>query len=812
MSTMRDGEQSTRDSTHPSPVGAQKPVFREQATAARAASRELGAPVSQGFARRSRTRSDDPAAADRPRGSLLRTALRVARAPRVPVRLQSQVSDCGPACLAMVFALHGVQVPIRELREAAGTGRDGVSARRLLDAARDYGFRGRGVRTTMDTLRDLPAGAILFWNFNHFVVLERVAGRHVYLVDPQYGRRRMTLDAVGEAFTGVALLLSPPLPAKGDGASLPRIPVLTKLVSRRRKRRPEGSWRYARYFLPGDRRWIPFVVCSLLLLGFNLAAPLVTKAVADHAPGGQAGGATLFLFGVALLAVLYFLLQFARSIAFAAIQTRVDEEVTTGVLQRLLALPYGFFATRAPGDLMQRVRTSTAVRQILSVTAFTSLFDGLLILFYMALLLLADPLLAGLVMALALTQVAVLALSWNRQEYASVDALEARSRADAELAELLEGMSTLKAAGLEDVAGRRWSHTLADELNARWRSRRLLAVSSVLSSSLQIAAPLLVLVVGSVRVDEGLLSTGDVLGFSVLAMGLLVPLANLVQTGLQLSGLGASFSRLGDIMEATPERGALGDSPEASVDETSAGALSFEHVSFAYPGSDPVLDDVSFDVPPGSFTVILGASGSGKSTCALLAAGLYPAGSGRVLALGRDLARADTAAFRRSIAFVNQDSRLFAGSIRDNLTSGSLDTDIDAIKTATRLAEIHQDIRTLPMKYQTVLGSGGTGLSGGQRQRVALARALMRRPEILILDEATSALDPALERKIFRSLIELGTTLVVIAHRLTAVEDADQIVVLDRGKVVQLGHHRDLVRQDGPYRSLTQRDAARSDA
>ncbi|GAA3434171.1 peptidase domain-containing ABC transporter [Kutzneria kofuensis] len=807
MSTMRDGERAVPNSANPP-----APVFREQAMAARGAARELGAAVSPGFARPARTNSDDSeGAADRPRRSWLRAGWDALRARRVPVRIQSQVSDCGPTCLAMVFALHGVEVPIRELREAAGTGRDGVSARRLLDAARDHGFRGRGVRTTLDGLRDLPAGAILFWNFNHFVVLERVAGRHIHLVDPQYGRRRMTLDAVGEAFTGVALLLSPPLPTTGEKPSIFGLPFLAKLVHRRRARRPEGSWRYARYFLPGDRRWIPFVLCSLLLLGFNLATPLVTKAVADHATGGRTGGTALFLLGVALLAVLYFLLQFARSVAFAAIQTRVDEEVTTGVLHRLLALPYGFFATRAPGDLMQRVRTSTAVRQILSATAFTSMFDGLLVLFYMALLLLADPLLAGLAIALALAQVAVLVLSWRRQEYASVDALEARSRADAELVELLEGLSTLKAAGLEDVAARRWSHTLADELNARTRSRRLLAVSSVLSSALQIAAPLLVLVVGSVRVDEGLLSTGDVLGFSVLAMGLLVPLANLVQTGLQLSGLGASFARLGDIMEAVPERAAR-DGAAAPTDPDPGGALSFENVSFAYPGSEPVLDEVSFTVPAGSFTVILGASGSGKSTCALLAAGLYPATSGRVRALGRDLARTDTVAYRRSIAFVNQDSRLFAGSIRDNITFGSTDTDIEAIKTAARLAEIHQDIRTLPLKYQTVLGSGGAGLSGGQRQRVALARALMRRPEILILDEATSALDPALERRIFRSLVELGTTLVVIAHRLTAVEEADQIVVLDQGRVVQRGHHRDLVAQDGPYRSLTQRDVARSDA
>ena len=827
MIMLQDGEQAPAGpprSTASS--GADQQVFRAQALAAHGTTRELGAPVARSVSRRPQT---DPGAAredaERPARSLsaLVRAGRAARGRRVPVRLQSQSTDCGAACLAMAFALHGVNVPIRELREAAGTGRDGVTARRLLDAARDYGFRGRGVRATLKGLRDLPTGSILFWNFNHFVVLERVAGRHVHLVDPQFGRRRMTLESVGEAFTGVALVFSPPLRTlSGEGAPAKSARALLKHVRLpHRSASPEGSWRYVRHFLPADRRWIPFAVCSLLLLAFSLATPLATEVVADHAAAGHdARDATRFLPGIAVLVGLYFVLQYVRSIAFATIQARVDEEVTTGILHRVLTMPYGFFASRTPGDLLQRVRTSTAVRQILTMAAFTSLFDGLLVLFYMALLFLADSLLASLVIALSLAQVGVLALFWNKQEFASADALEARSRAEAELAELLEGMGTLKAAGLEDVAGRRWSHTLADELNARWRGRRLLAMSTGMSTALQISAPLIILAVGSVRVDEGQLSTGQVLGFSALAMGMLVPLANLVQTGLGISGLGAAFARLGDIMEAAPEGApsnrpaadAGSARPEPPVGAAASDALNFRNVSFAYPGGPPVLEEVSFDIEPGTFTAILGASGSGKSTCALLLAGLYPATSGQVLALGRDLADTDTAAFRRSIAFVNQDSRLFAGSLRDNVAWGGDAPDIEEIKAATRLAAIHEDIKTMPMKYNTILGSGGGGLSGGQRQRVALARALVRKPGILILDEATSALDPVLERKVFRSLTALGTTLVVIAHRLSAVEDADQIVVLDHGRLVQRGRHRELIGQDGLYRSLTRRDESRGPA
>ncbi|MEW2289183.1 peptidase domain-containing ABC transporter [Streptomyces sp. NPDC047841] len=763
--------------------GATAPRFRRQAMAARGAGTEYGAPVTtrQWFL----TRTGDRAADRRPR-TPVRDRLAGSRGRRVPVRLQAQTSDCGAAVLSMVFALHGLEVPMTELRRATATGRDGVTARRLLDVARSHGFQSRGVQVRLEALRELPRGSILFWNFNHFVVLERVTGDTVYLVDPAHGRRRMTLSAVGDAFTGVALLVRPglstPVPAGRTGA------------------RTDSPWQYLRLFLPRSPRWLPFTVSSLLLLLFNLATPLAVQNVVDRVtPGRHLHGAALLWLGLVVLAGSFFVLQFVRSMSFLAIQTVVDETVTLGILDRLFALPYEFFTSRSSGDLLQRVRTSSAVRQVLSVSAFISVFDGVLILVYMVLLLLADPLLASLVMAMAVLQVLLLVGSWRSQEYASADALESRSRAEAELFEILDGMPTLKSAGVEGPAGQRWSHSLAGELNTRFRSRRLLALTTSLSAALQTAAPLVILAAGSLRIAAGALSPGKVLAFSVLAMGLLVPLANLVQVGLQVSGLGASLSRLGDIMQSPAER----RGSDAVLDV--AGALELEEVSFAYQSGHTVLRDVSLKVPCGSFTTVLGASGSGKSSCALLLAGLHRPTAGRVLVDGQDLASADATSYRRTIAFVTQDARLFSGTIRENISWGGTRVSEADIEEAARLAGIHADVAALPMGYDTLLGSGGTGLSGGQRQRIVLARALVRKPRLLILDEATSALDPVLEAQIFDRLRALGCTLVVVAHRLTAVEEADQIIVLDRGEVAQTGRHEELVGVPGPYRELVGR-------
>ncbi|WP_217559002.1 peptidase domain-containing ABC transporter [Streptomyces sp. GbtcB6] len=763
----------------PGPTGAppQAPRFRQQARDARGASRESGAVVGLESLRQAASGPHPPV------WQRLRDLFGAVGRRRVPVRLQSQMSDCGAACLSMTLALHDIEVPVTELRAATGTGRDGASARLLLDAARSYGFQSRGVRVSLKGLRSLPPGTILFWNFNHFVVLEHVVGDRVHLVDPSHGRRRMSLSAVGDSFTGVALVIRPG----------PEVPARTG----RGRRGGDSPWQYLRMFLQPSRRWVWFTLCSLLLLLLNLAVPLATSYVGNMVTGGRSALSPGYLaIGLIVLLLALMTFQFARAMYFNLIQASVDETVTLGILDRLLDQSYAFFSSRRAGDLLQRVRTSSQVRQVLSASAFTSLLDGLLILLYMGLLLFADQLLAGVVIVLALLQVGVLMLSWRPQEYAGADALEARSLAESELAELIEGMPTLKSAAAENDVARRWSNTLAEELNSRLRARRLQAVSSAVSSGLQTGAPLVVLAVGALRVADGALTLGKVLGFSVLAMGMLVPLTNLVQVGLQISGLRADLARLDDIMRSAPQpRGERYVPPAAT-------AYQAEEASFGYESGPKVLHGVSFSVPPGSFTVLLGASGSGKSTCALLLAGLHTPVSGRVLVDGQDLAGLDTVGYRRSVSFVNQEARLFSGSIRDNLTWHT-DRASDAdIEEAARTAGIHDTVAALPMGYDTMLGPGGAGLSGGQRQRVVLARALLRKPSALVLDEATSALDPVMEQQILTRLRQLDTTLVVVAHRLTAIEEADQIVVLDGGRVVQQGRHDELITQKGLYRAL----------
>jgi ATP-binding cassette, subfamily B, bacterial len=755
--------------------GSDQDRFRSPALQQRSLVRELGSVVETSWlARPGRLRVRAPAWP--------------ARRPRVPVHIQSQATDCGPACLAMVLGFHGIQVSVDELRRETNAGRDGVSARGLLEAGRRYGLSGRGVRVPLSKLRELPAGTILFWKFRHFVVLERATRDHLYIVDPALGRRRVSAAAADGAFTGVALEFQRP-----QSAPPPRARSL-------RGRLAASSWRYLGRFFPKNRAWIPLSAASLVLLLFNFATPFASAYLVDRQASGHAGyDLPVLLSAVAALVVAYCLLQVARGLAITSLQTVADKNVTLGVLHHLLSLPYDFFVRRNAGDLAMRVRTSLAVRRVLTSSALSTVFDGLLILIYSALLLLANAQLALLVMVLALLQVGVLLLFWPRQHYLMADALEAQAQAEGELIEVLDGVTTLKAAGLDGAAGEHWSHTFADEVNTRRRGSRSLAVCGGLIGGLQFTAPLAVLTLGALQLSEHHSSLGEVIAFSSLAMGLFVPLTSLMQTGMQIAGLGRTLSRLADIMETAPEDRALGSAPARDV----RGQVEARNVQFTYPGSEaPVLSDVSLYAPPGSFIALLGQSGCGKSTLAAILAGLYLPASGTVLIDGTATGEIDRAALRRRIGYVNQDARLFAGSIHENISMGHEGAHHSDIVAAARLAQIHDDICALPMKYLTLLGPGGAGLSGGQRQRIALARALVRRPPLMILDEATSALDRDTEKRIFADLLKLDCTLVVIAHRLPAVQAAAEIVVMSAGRVVQRGSHHELMAMAGPYRAL----------
>ena len=703
------------------------------------------------------------------------------RTRRIPVIQQLTATDCGAACLAMVLRHHGKLVPIDQIRQLAGIGRDGVSARSLLVAARSLGLSGRGVRIDVPALAHLSRGAILHWSFNHFVVFERLHKDSVEVVDPALGRRRVPLDEVRRAFTGVALVLEPSAefaPSQG---------------------RVQPVWRRLGRILAQSGAWGRIAVTSLVLQLFALGLPLLTGAVVDRVVPNS-DDQLLFVVGAAvgLLIAFHFVAWMIRGHLLVHLRTHFETRLTLGFFDHLLELPYDFFQRRAAGDLLMRINSNALIREILSSGMLSGLLDATTVCGYLVLLFVVSPAIAGLTVVLAGAQVVVFLLASRRQRELMTESVHAQSAAESFLVELLSGMETLKAMSAERRAGDRWVSLFVDQLNVEIRRARLGTLIDALLSTIRIGSPLMILGFGALQVLHGQMTLGVMLSVAALTHGFLAPLSNVVATASQLQLLDTHVARIDDVLQAAREQ------PERRpLAQPLQGRVSVEQVSFAYSAMmPPVLREVSVEIDPGQFVAVVGRSGSGKSTLASVLVGLYAPSSGRISYDGRDLAGLDVRSVREQLGIVTQRAALFAASIRDNVALGAPDATLDDVVAACQTACIHDDIQRMPMGYDTILVEAGASLSGGQRQRIALARALLRKPSILLLDEATSALDAAVERDVQHRLEKLRCTRIVIAHRLSTVRNADVILVVDEGTIVERGTHAELIRRGGLYATL----------
>ncbi|MCE9667127.1 peptidase domain-containing ABC transporter [Myxococcus stipitatus] len=692
------------------------------------------------------------------------------------------VTDCGAACLAMVLGYHGREVTLESVRELTGPGRDGANAKLLLAAARKLGLLGRAVSVDLDRLPHLPPATLLHWRFMHWVVFERLGDGWVDVVDPDQGRRRVTMEQFSQCFTGVALRLEP-APTFERGR-----------VSR-------GAYRYVVPLLlqqlPGLAR---IIVLSGILQLLTLAVPLLTGVVVDRVVPRH-DYTLMGVLSVALAGVVLFELftSLVRGQLLVELRTRMDARMNEGLLDHLVQLAYPFFQHRPAGDLLGRLSSQQAIRDLLSTALLSSALDGVLVLVYLALLLATDASMGALVVGLGLLQLLVFVVPRARQRSQLSRALDLGARSQGYLMALLSGMQTLKAFGVESRMARSYSHLYVDLLNVELERGRLSAWLDAVTNTLRRVAPLVLLCVGAWRVLEGAMTLGAMLSLNALAIALLVPLSNLLGTGGQLQFLGTYLERINDVLDTPPER----EKSREGKALTLRGGIRLEGVSFRYnPNSALVVKDVSVRVEPGQLVAIVGRSGAGKSTLAHLLLGLYLPTSGKVLYDGTDLGELDLHSVRGQLGVVLQDASFFNASLRDNITLSDPELDMARVEEAARLAHLHDDIQAMPLRYDTPLTDRGLSMSGGQRQRLALARALVRRPAILLLDEATSALDATTESQVQRALAALSCTRVVIAHRLSTIRDADVILVMDEGRVVEIGRHEALLARGGVYAAL----------
>ncbi|MFL5629183.1 MAG: peptidase domain-containing ABC transporter [Ktedonobacteraceae bacterium] len=709
---------------------------------------------------------------------------------RVPVLTQMSMVECGAASLAMILSYYGRKTSVSEVREKCNVGRDGLSALSIAKAARTYGLRVRAVSLQENDFRFITLPAIVHWEFNHFLIVERWSPKYVDLVDPAVGRRRVTAQEFDNSFTGVVLMMEPGVQFNRESAA-----------------RHINLWTYAlNYVRLAPASLLQVLGASLLLQIFGLMMPLLTAIVVDQIiPFGLKDALVLLALGLLILLTAQLVTTLLRASVLLYLQTRVDTQMMLGFFEQLLTLPQRFFQQRSSGDILARLGSNTVIRDTISNQLVSTVLDGSFVIVYLIILLITSPIFSILVVAIGLLQVLLL-LGTNRliRNLASRE-LIAQGKSQGYVAEALVGIATLKAAGAELRAMQQWSNLFYEQMNASVRRTYVSSLIDTAMSTLRAFSPLLLLVVGTLQVLNGALSVGTMLALVTLATAFLTPLASLVSSGQRLQLVHSHLERIADVLEAEPEQ----SSEDVRQPPRLTGQIKLDNVSFQYdPQSAPVLRDIQVNIAPGQKVAIVGRTGSGKSTLGNLLLGLYLPSKGEILYDGIPLRSLNYQAVRSQFGVVMQGSNLFSGSIRENIALNNPSMNMEHVIKAAMAAAIHDDIMRMPMEYETLVSEGGSALSGGQRQRLALARALANYPVILLLDEATSALDVVTEQVVERNLRDLPCTQIIIAHRLSTIRNADVILVIDQGTIVERGSHNELLKQNGSYAKLIQSQLA----
>ncbi|CAE6811717.1 type I secretion system permease/ATPase [Paraburkholderia domus] len=695
----------------------------------------------------------------------------------------AQLEDAGLAALVVIARFHGIATDASQIRHAAALEGYAFSEAELVLSARAIGLRARAVPFVPERLGKTPFPALALDHTGRHFILAGSDGTTALVLEPgMQAPRTKSISEVIERCTGRMLLFTSRASLAGELA------------------RFDFSW-----FIPAvvkyRRLLLEVLLVSMVLQVFGLVSPLMFQVVMDKVIVNRAYS-TLSVVCVALLvsSVFEVLLTGLRNYVFSHTTNRIDVELGARLFRHLLALPLAYFEARRVGDTVARVRELESIRSFLTGQALTAVIDLLFSVIFLGVMCLYSVWLT-LIVAISLPVYAVVSLTLNPILRERLDHKFARGADNqAFLVEAVSGVQTVKAMAIEPQFTRRWDNQLAAYVAASFRVSALGNIGQQLIQLVGKLVTLATLFFGAKLVIDGKLTVGQLIAFNMMSQRVSAPVLRLAQLWQDFQQVGISMSRLGDILNTRTEL------PQSRQTLPAVrGEISFEAVRFRYrPDSQTVLNGIDLTISAGQSIGIVGRSGSGKSTLTKLLQRLYVPENGRVRIDGIDLALADPAWLRRQIGVVLQENLLFNRSIRENIAVTDPGASLEGIIHSAKLAGAHDFISELPEGYDTPVGEHGSTLSGGQRQRIAIARALMTNPRILIFDEATSALDFETERVIQTNMQAIchGRTVIIIAHRLSAVRHAHQIVAMDKGQIVERGSHDELLRMNGYYAHL----------
>jgi ATP-binding cassette, subfamily B, bacterial CvaB/MchF/RaxB len=686
---------------------------------------------------------------------------------RLPVTLQTEVTECGLASIAMVAAYWGNATGLAELRKRFAPSLKGSSLKSLIDLARQLGLHCRPVKLDLVHLRDLKLPCILHWDMNHFVVLTAVDRERVVIHDPAIGRRRLPLSETSKHFTGVALELVP-----GDAfvasPAPPRVTVLS-LVGR----------------LSGLRRGLAQgLLLAATLQACALVAPFYLQWIVDGALArGDRPLIMVLGVGFLLLAGARALFSALRSWAMTVLATNLNFQWLINTFSHLLKLPLAYFEKRHLGDIVSRFNSIQLIQRSLTTQFIEAIVDGLLAAVTLVVMWLYSASLAGVACAATACYLLLRFAVFRSLRDATAEQIVHAARQQTHLLESARGVATLRLFDRTEERRIGWTNRLADQFNAELRVARLSISFQTARLLLTGAERVIVIWLAALAVLDGRLSVGMMLAFIGYKDSFSESVSALIDKLFELRMLGLHAERVADIVLTPVEL----ETPHDAIDLAHVGpSLELRGLGFRYAEGEPfVFKDLDLSVPAGQCIAITGASGCGKTTLVKLLLGLLVPTEGQILVGGIPLHQLGWTNYRRLAAAVMQDDLLFAGSIADNISFFDPQANQERIEACAQQAAIDREIRAMPMGYTTLVGEGGGSLSGGQRQRILLARALYKRPKLLVLDEATSHLDLVNEQRVNEAIRRCQLTRLLVAHRPETIAMADRVVVLADGRIVR---------------------------
>ena len=712
--------------------------------------------------------------------------------------MQMEALECGAACLTMILAYYGKWVPLEKVRADCGVSRDGSKASNILKAARSYGLSAKGMTYSAAALRRKGTfPCIVFWNFNHFVVLDGFRGKHAYLNDPARGQVKVTMEEFDESFTGIALMFEP-TDAFEKGGSKP------------------DTMAFARQRLEGLGGALAFVMLTAAITSFvtiintSLGQVFLDRILSGKDPEWLVPLTALMF----VLAVIVGVVSVMNAVYLMRVQGKIAVVSSSRFMRHLLHLPVGFYAQRMVGDLQQRQSANETIAFTLIGQLAPVVINGIMLVLYLvimvnySLLLTAVGLLTVIVNALLARYISNKRVNISRAATANAGKLYATTVSGIEMIE------TIKAAGAETGFFGRWAGYQASVNEAQARATRLNEYLGAIPVAMTSIANIAVLVLGIWLIVKGAFTAGALLTFTGFLAAFITPVNQIIQLGQTVQEMQTQMERVEDVLnyevdvpEEPEDPQAIAAARESFGREKLSGQIDLEDVTFGYsPLEPPLIEGFDLHLEPGQWVALVGGSGCGKSTIAKLVGGLYKPWAGAVKFDGVSIEDVPRPILRGSLAVVDQDIITFDDTVSDNvrLWDGSIEG--FEVILACHDAGIHDVITARDGGYESRILPGGRNYSGGQLQRLEIARVLAQDPTVIILDEATSALDAQTEADVIRHIRNRGISCIVVAHRLSTIRDCDEIIVLDEGKVVERGTHDELIARNGAYAELVRSD------